>query len=200
MSDKDVKELRKEIYLLMHNIREMLEFTQDGFLKNRLSSLNQADDLSREIRVKAETLTAAIAKSASTDDQARSLLTISFHLDELRTSIGRIVENSRVRIREGLLFSDKAISEASSLFVKTDGILKNTADSAVTGSPAAVTNALEESESLERMTSAFATAHEQRLITGECQPRASSIYLSILYAFEDLRAHLKNAARKLPVR
>jgi Na+/phosphate symporter len=197
MVDQDLKELRKEIYLAMHKVREMLEFTQEGFLKNRLSALNQADDLSGEIRAKAEALTAAIAKSASTNDKARSLLVISFHVEELRTSISRIAENSRIRIREGLLFTDKAISEAGALFAKTNEMLKNTAESAVTGSQTTVMNTLAESESLEHMTSAFATAHEQRLITGECQQRASTIYLSILYAFEDLRVHLKNAARKL---
>jgi hypothetical protein len=54
-----------------------------------------------------------------------------------------------------------------------------------------------ESDQLGRITHEFATAREVRLVTGECPPQSSSAYLSILYAFQDMGAHIKNAVLKL---
>jgi hypothetical protein len=34
-------------------------------------------------------------------------------------------------------------------------------------------------------------------VTGECSPKSSSTYLCILYAFEDMGAHIKDATKRL---
>jgi hypothetical protein len=47
------------------------------------------------------------------------------------------------------------------------------------------------------MSNEFATAHEDRLVAGECSPKSSSNYLCILYAFEDMASHTKDALNKL---
>jgi hypothetical protein len=48
-----------------------------------------------------------------------------------------------------------------------------------------------------RMANDFATAHEERLVTGECSPKSSSTYLCILYAFDDMGAYLKESVKRL---
>jgi len=47
------------------------------------------------------------------------------------------------------------------------------------------------------MSEDFATAHEDRLVTGECSPKSSSTYLNILYAFEEMGSNIKNVVTKL---
>ncbi len=197
MPEQTVKDLKKEIYLIMHKSLEMLELTEDGFTKNKISSLDQADELAKEIQVKEDALTASLAKMASENSEARSLLTVPSHVEKIATSIKRITQNSRERIRDGMLFSDKAILETGKLFTKTKEVLKKAGEAAVTGSKATVDNAIAASDAIERMANDFATAHEERLVTGECSPRSSSTYLCILYAFEDMGAHIKDATRRL---
>ncbi len=197
MSEPTVKDLKKDIYLIMHKAQEMLELTEDGFAKNRLSALDEADEISKEINAREDMLTAALAKMASKNSEARTLLTVPSHIEKIATSIKRITENSRSRIKEGMLFSDKAILETGKLFTKTKEVLKKAGEAAVTGAKGAVDGALADSEMVERMANEFATSHEERLVTGECSPKSSSTYLCILYAFEDMGAHIRDATRQL---
>jgi len=197
MPEQTIKDVKKEIYLIMHKALEMVELTEDGFTKNKLSALDRADELSKEIHEKEDHLTATLAKLASSNAEARSLLTVPSHIEKIATSIKRITENSRSRIKEGMLFSDKAILETGKLFTKTKEILKKAGEAAVTGSKATIENTLAESDTIERMANDYATAHEERLVTGECSPKSSSTYLCILYAFEDMGAHIKDATKRL---
>ena len=197
MSEQTIKDLKKEIYMLMHKAQEMLELAQDGFTKNKLASLDQADELAKEIHAREDVLTATLAKLASTNSEARMLLAVPSHIEKIASSIKRITESSRVRIKEGMLFSDKAVNETGKLFAWTRDVLKKSAESAVTGAQAAVETAIADADAMERMANNFATAHEDRLVTGECSPKSSSTYLCILYAFEDMGAHIKNAVKRL---
>ncbi|OGW37590.1 MAG: hypothetical protein A2010_11225 [Nitrospirae bacterium GWD2_57_9] len=197
MSEQTMKDVKKEIYLIMHKALEMVELTEDGFTKNKLSSLDQADELSREIHTKEDALTAALSKLASTNSEARAILAVPSHIEKVATCIKRITENSRARIKEGMLFSDKAILETGKLFTKTKEVLKKAGEAAVTGSKTTIQTVVTESDTIERMANEFATAHEDRLVTGECSPKASSTYLCILYAFEDMGAHTKDAIKRL---
>ncbi len=197
MQDPTVKDLKKDIYLIMHKAQEMLELTEDGFAKNKLSALDEADEISKEIHAKEDHLTAALAQMASKNSEARTLLAVPSHIEKIATSIKRITENSRNRIKEGMLFSDKAILETGKLFTKTKEVLKKAGEAAVTGAQATVNATLADSEAVERMANEFATSHEERLVTGECSPKSSSTYLCILYAFEDMGAHIKDAVKRL---
>jgi phosphate:Na+ symporter len=197
MAEQTVKDLKKEIYLIMHKAQSMLELTEDGFMKNKMASLDQAEELAKEIHTKEDSLTATLAKMAATNNEARSMLSVPANIEKIATSIKRIGENSRERIKEGILFSDKAIFETGKLFTKTKDILKKAGEAAVTGASATIDTVLSETDSLERMANDYATAHEERLVTGECSPKSSSNYLCILYAFDDMGDHIKNAVKKL---
>ena len=197
MAEQTVKDLKKEIYLLIHKAQSMLELSEDGFMKSKISALDEADELAKEIHAKEDVLTGTLAKIAAANSEARQILSVPANVEKIATSIKRISDNSRERIKEGLLFSDKAIVETGKLFSKTKEILKKASEAAVTNAPATVENVLNETTTLERMANDFATAHEERLVTGECSPKASSNYLCILYAFDDMGAYIKNAVKKL---
>ena len=197
MPEQTVKDLKKELYLVMHKAEEMLELTEDGFIRNKLASLDQADELNKEIQSREDALTSMLAKMASQNNEARAVLSVPSHVEKIATSIKRITESSRIRIKEGMLFSDKAILETGQLFTKAKEVLKKASDAVVTGAPATIESVLKESDILDTMANNFATAHEERLVTGECSPKSSSTYLCILYAFDDMGAHLKEAVKRL---
>ena len=75
--------------------------------------------------------------------------------------------------------------------------VKEVGEAVVTGSAAGADKVKSESDAMITMANKFATTHEDRLVAGECSPKASSNYLCILYAFEDMAAHTKDAVNKL---
>jgi Na+/phosphate symporter len=200
MVEQTVKEIKKELYLLMHKMLEMLDLAEDGFTKHKLSTLTEADELAKEIHAKEDSLIAALAEIAATDNEARALLAIPSLIANTTISISRITEGCRTRTKDGLLFSDKAISEAKKLFSTAKNILKHAGESTVTAAKASIDTTLMESDALMRMANEFATAHEERLVAGICKVSCSSTYLRMLYAFEDIGAHMKDVVQRLSVK
>lgn len=200
MATQTVKESKKDIYLMIHKTDEMLKLIEDAFTKNTIKPLDQATEIAREIHLKEDELTAVLAKLASSDPAARAVLSVPPLVEKAATSMERIIENIRNKIREGLLFSDKAMLETSQMIAKTSDLLKKAGEAFVTASPATINAVLEAGDAVIRLSNDFATAHEDRLVTGECSPKASSTYLCILYAFEDIASFTKDAIRKVAAR
>ncbi len=200
MPEQTIKDIKKEIFLIMHKAQEMLELVEDGFTKSKLASLDKAEELALEIHKREDALTSALAKMAASNAEARAILGVPAQIEKIATAIKRILDNSRIRIKEGQLFSDKAINETGKLFTKMKDVLKKAGEAAVTGAKAVVATVIADSNTIERMTSEFATAHEDRLASGECVPKASSTYLCLLYAFEEIAAHVKEATAKMAVK
>lgn len=195
MSEPTVKDLKKDMYLIMHKAQEMLELTEDAFMKSKIASIEKADELAKEIYAKEDALTAALAKLAAANPEARTMLSAPAHIEKIATSIKRITENIATRIKEGLLFSDKAIQESGTMFAKSKEVLKKAGEAAVTGTNAEAIR--KDADAIIKMADDYATAHEERLVTGECSPKASSTYLCMLYAFEDLASHTKDVVKKM---
>jgi len=197
MPDNAMKDIRKDLYLLMHKAEQMLELTEDAFMKNKIGSLDQAESLAHEIRSQEDALTEKLAKLAPSDSSARAILSVPVHIEKISVSIERVVSNVRVKIKEGLLFSDKAIQETGRLLLKGKELLKKAGESVVTASPESMETVRVFSDAMIRMSNEFATSHEDRLVAGECSPKVSSNYLCMLYAFEDMASHAKDAVNKL---
>jgi len=191
MSDPTMKEIKKEIYLLVHKTEQMLELIEDAFIKSKAASLDQAESVAKEIRGQEDLLTEKLAKLAATGGEARAILSVPVHIEKIAVSIERIANNLRVKIKEGLLFSDKAIQETGKLLANGKELLKKAGQSVVSGSSESVETVKIDSDTMIRMSNDFATSHEDRLVAGECSPKASSNYLCILYAFEDIASHTK---------
>ena len=183
MPELTVKEIKKDIYLMLHKSLEMLELTSEAFMKNTLSKLNEAMDISAEIHSKEDALTASLAKLSSTHDDARTILSVPVSVEKIANAIEQIVGHTRQKIKENMLFSDKAVQDFKLLFTKTGAVLKKTADAVATGSHAAVEAVTKDSDTIVHMAMDFATAHENRLTSGEASPKSSSICLSILNIF-----------------
>jgi Na+/phosphate symporter len=197
MSDQALKDIKKDIYLILHKTEQMLELTEDAFMKNRKHSLDQAAEIAAEVKAKEDALTERLARLAGSDPQARAMLSVPVHIEKIAVSIERMMDNIRTKIRDGLLFSDRAILETGKMLAKGKEVLKKAGEAMVTGSSASADAVRTESDAMSAMASQYATAHEDRLVAGECSPKSSSTYLCMLYAFEDIASHAKDALRKL---
>lgn len=197
MTDQPLKDIKKDIYLMMKKAEQMLELSGDAFVKNRTAALDQADELAAEIRAKEDHLTEALAKLAASSSEARSILAVPSHMEKIANSLKRLNDAIRTKIKDSLLFSDRATSETGTLFVKTREVLKRAGEAAVSGSGPQSGTVAKEADEIIRMSEGFATSHENRLVAGECSPKSSSTYLCMLYSIEDVAAQTKEAIKKL---
>jgi Na+/phosphate symporter len=197
MSDQALKDLKKDIYLMLHKSLEMIELAEDAFVKNKIVSLDQAEELAQEIEKKEDHLTDALSKISSSSTEARNILTVPSHIEKMAYNLRRLSDGIRTKIKDSLLFSDKAIQETGTLFAKAQDVMKKASDASVTANAALAAAVKNESDDIVRLAEKFATSHENRLVTGECSPKASSTYLCILYSFEDIVSHTKEAIKKL---
>ena len=197
MSDQAVKDLKKDIYLMLHKSLEMLELAEDAFVKNKLAALDEAEDLAKEIQTKEDRLTDALSKISSSNTEARAILGVPAHIEKIAYNLRRLTDGIRTKITDSLLFSDKAIQETGTLFAKAKDVLKKAGDASVTANVAVSEAVMSGADEIVRLADGFATSHEDRLVTGECSPKASSTYLCILYSFEDVVSHTKEVIKKL---
>lgn len=197
MSDQAIKDLKKDIYLMLHKSLEMLELAEDAFAKNKLSALDQAEELAREIQAKEDHLTESLSKISASDAGARAILGVPAHIEKVAFNLRRLTEGIRTKISDSLLFSDKAIQETGTLFGKAKEVLKKAGDASVTGNMALAEAVKTAADEVVKMSERYATSHEDRLVTGECSPKTSSTYLCILYSFEDVVSHTKEVVRKM---
>jgi Na+/phosphate symporter len=108
--------------------------------------------------------------------------------------IGDLMENvlncSRIKSRDGIVFSDKAIEELTQTFKMLTGILRKLRDTILNPSSEILNELLAEEKRLAQMNLDFALAHEERLLAGACAPKASSLYLDILDSVRSACRHL----------
>jgi Na+/phosphate symporter len=193
MSEQALKDIKKDTYLMMHKVEQMLELTEDAFMKNHVHSLDQARELSAEVKAKEDALTEKLAGLATTDPQARLLLPVPMYIEKIALNIERMMESIRTKIKEGLLFSDRAILETGKMLAQGKDIMKKTSELMVTGSAASAEAVRKETDAMVAMATQYASAHEDRLIAGQCSPKSSSIYLCMVYSFEDIASLIKDA-------
>jgi Na+/phosphate symporter len=197
MSDQSLKDLKKDIYLMLHKSLEMLELIEDAFVKNKPAALDQAEELAKEIQAREDRLTEALSKISSANTEARGILGVPAHIEKIAYNLRRLNDGIRTKIKDALLFSDKAIQEASILFTKSKDVLKKAGDASVTSNASLGEAVKKEADEIVRLAERHATSHEDRLVTGECSPKASSTYLCILYSFEDAVSHTKEVVKKM---
>jgi Na+/phosphate symporter len=118
------------------------------------------------------------------------LLVVGDNLDGLSVPIAR-------KIREGVLFSNKAVAQANQLFDQQAGILRSILDVLKTDNDFLKRYVLEEGQKLVQSCNDFATEHEARLIEGVCLPQGAPLFLAMLDRLRTAAQHAVDIARIL---
>jgi Na+/phosphate symporter len=192
-----LKELISEMHDLFPVMAEGMDLLQKGLIYNNLKVIDEAVGVMGVVRDKAESLTEKLLKEQRTEPMAALYVSVPGHIRRLQDSIERIASTLRDKVKDGILFSDRALSELNFLFEKTKDIMANTKDMLLARNTLIADYIKESEESLARAANDFSTRHEERLIEGLCLPRASSVYLGLLDAFKGISWHSKEIAREL---
>jgi Na+/phosphate symporter len=193
---------REKFNPIFAQLLDMVGAARDAFNRHSGTSLEQIktlhEELAQKIRGTEEEL-GILAGKVSGEQRAslmrlQSILThlqmMGDNLAELATPIGR-------KMKEGILFSDKAVSQANQLFDHLTGVLRSILDILKTDNDFLKRYVLEEGQRLTQACNDFATEHEARLIEGVCLPQAAPLFLALLDGMRTMGQRAVNIAEIL---
>ncbi len=177
--------MREKFTPVFVKLGEMLASARDAFNRHSGASLERLKNLGGELTPEVKSVGDYLCNSAekTPENQRAPLLRLQSVLTHLQV-IGSTLEGLAApigrKIKDGILFSDKAVSQANQLFDHLAGILRSILDVLKTDNEFLKRYVQEEGHKLTQATKDFATEHEARLIEGLCLPQAAPIFLALL--------------------
>jgi Na+/phosphate symporter len=193
----DIKEILKSFNELVSYAEDCISSMQVAFIYNKLTPLeNCRIELERIKGEEAEL--EKLSKEIVTDDfDFKPYISVSVHLLKMWGNIDKLSKIIDKKVRENILFSEKAVNETVFLLQRLVEILRPTADIILARNTFLKVYILESQASLVRMAEEYASLHEDRLIKGVCIPAASSLYINMLDNIKSIAWHTKEIATSL---
>jgi Na+/phosphate symporter len=180
----------------------MVGAARDAFNRHSLADLDKFKNLqaaaSQEIGATLKKLEAQMAQAKPEDKTAltvwHNLLT---GLNQVHATLSGLGEPIGKKVKDNILFSEKAVAQTNSLFDSQTGLLRSVFDLVLTGNSYLKKFVQQEGLNTQRECADFATEHETRLIEGLCTPQAAPIFLAILERFTSLGRHENDIVQNL---
>jgi Na+/phosphate symporter len=175
---------------------ECLSLLQLAFISISLEPLKECREKIAEIR-KAETaLAVKITDAAKQDPAMKQYILVPEHILRIAENIDSMAQMTANKIKENILFSERAITEGTFLLQRLKEIIMS-ANDLLFCENTILNSYVEESEAnLVKTCIEYSTLHEERLIEGLCQPISSSIYIAMLDCIRNIAWHAKEIAIK----
>lgn len=197
MKEKSLKELVGTLYDMNQSAGECIYLLQNALIYNSSKSLDECEARIKEMAKNEKTLTPEFVERAKGNPDLRVYVSIPGHLERIGNFIENITRCTRVKIRKGISFSDRAVSEITFLMERLQEVLKNVGD-IILARNAIIREYVKESVTeIGRSADGFAITHEERLMYELCTPEASPLFLDILDAIKVIAWHAKEIAEKL---
>ena len=193
----DLKDVLDRIGGMCFKAESILNLCLDGFMKHEVNLLDEAGKVSLTIRDEGNELRKLLSGKATESDAdkelIKSLLSIVGSIEMAVAGLDSVLQQVRVKVSEGILFSDKAVSEIRHLFRETLDILKTAGDTLVTKNEVLMKYVINKYKNLDGIVEDYSQEHEERLIKGLCQAQASQVYLNIMDSIMTVVWHVKQA-------
>ncbi len=193
-SKTDIKNKLTELYEITNDTVEFISALQTAFIYNTSIPLEEYRTKAEAIRKETGPLSAVIKEAASDAEGMKPYIAVPEHLANVWKNLDKLCGLIDKKIRENVLFSDKAVNETIYLLQRLVEVLRPTADIILARNTFLSKYIQESQASIESMADEYATLHENRLITGECLPVSSSIYVGMLEAIKSIAWHTKEIA------
>ncbi|MCK5512259.1 MAG: hypothetical protein KAI96_05595 [Thermodesulfovibrionia bacterium] len=194
---EDIKDILKSLNEVVSYAEDCMSSMQVAFINNISLPLEDCKIDTEVIKREEAELKKLITETAVHDLDLKPYISVSVHLLKMWENIDKLSNLIDKKIRENILFSDKAVNETIFLLQRLIEILRPTADIILARNTFLRMYILESQASVEKMATGYATLHEDRLIVGECVPVASSLYIKMLDAIKNIAWHTKEIAIKL---
>lgn len=197
MKTSETKEYISRTYDTGNDLVGALSLLYNGFIYNKSSFIDQAGEIISRVREAEKDLTEDLFSVSQSDDLARLFSPVPAHMERIASNLEHIARAITAKIKDNVLFSDKAVLELNFLFQRTKEIL-NTTNDLILARNIFLAGYIKESESeIETTADKFTTLHEERLIEGICLPKSSSLYILMIDSIKRIAWNAKGIAEKL---
>ncbi len=180
---RDLSELTTSIQGIMDNIFK-------AFVGHKKSLLGSVQETAGMIDTKIKSTTAAVLSGQGEAD-CMATLELLKGLERIKYSALKMSDGVAAKIKDQVLFSDKAVAELKDTFAVVSECLEHITDLVVTGNPVLADHLISRGRIYGTILSEYAGEHEDRLIKGICLPKSSIIYLTMLDALKDILFNVK---------
>ncbi|MFC1855784.1 hypothetical protein ACFL2A_04520 [Thermodesulfobacteriota bacterium] len=196
--ESKLRAIEESIYELSHKASEALQLTAEGFNLHSKKHLKDAEKLAHEVHAGHVVLTDELLNELENHKeellQIKKLIPIPGHLERVGDCCESIIVVTYTKIKEGTLFSDRAVSEINEIFNNTIELIKSAGDVVLTKNKLLTKHIISETENINNKADDCATMHEERLILGVCNSKSGSMFLDILDSLQNIALHLKKIA------
>ncbi len=180
----------------------MMGAARDAFNRHSRTSLQELQNLAGSVAqdfsaISTQLRTLITRKPEAERSGLTRLLSILSPLEVIGQNLGGLTQPIEKKIKDGVLFSDKAVTQVNYLFDQHAGMVRSILDIVKTDNGFLKKFVLQESRKLVQACTDFATEHEDRLIEGLCLPQAAPIFLAVLDRFRTIGEHEMEAANLL---
>lgn len=197
----DLKGVLERIRDMCFKIESILSLCMDGFMKHKVQLVDEANKVSQAIHEEENELISLLsnkaAKSKMDGELIKSLMAVVGHLEMATNGLDGIMQHVKIKVNEGVLFSDKGVSEISHIFRETLDVVKTAGDAIMTKNEVLKKYVIDKYASIAQAVDAYSEEHEDRLIKGVCQPKSSSLYLNIVDSLVKVVWDMKQAVERL---
>lgn len=197
---KDFKdaEVLNNIEKIFSCANEVLNDTYNGYIKKEENALTSAEENNREIITLTNELYKQIKESEKLDVESYSLLySLIGHFQKLKFDHDKLINSTFLKNKNLILFTDTAAVDIEDLFQGTRSIYNYLNEFMITKNPVLFRQIFRESTKYELVSKRFVIEHEERLLQGICSIKASTVYIQMLDAFEDILWHLHFIAEEM---
>jgi len=195
------QEIREKMVLFSQSLMGILQLAFEGFQKPTEKFIEEAEEFEDKIYEYSSELTSfIISKSPSSEKEkewVKPYLSIASSLGRLTHNIQGILDRSRGKYENHILFSDQAVKEVNDVFQEAMRLLKNLPDLFTTESKSLAQQIGEEGRSMFKIADGYSEDHEERLINGICVPKHSPLYLSIIESLKGVMVHTMAVSGKI---
>ncbi len=196
---EEMKKLLEEMYDMGRSAENCISLLQTALIYNSFTPLKDCALSVDAIKTAEPELTNKITALAKDVVEIKPYISVPVHLLRIAEGIEKIAEQIEKKIKDNVLFSDKAMTEITFLLQRLSDIVMPTTD-IILARNIILRRYVQESEAgIIQKATEYATFHEERLIEGLCLPIASSIYINMLDAVKTIAWHSKEIATKLGV-
>jgi Na+/phosphate symporter len=169
----------------------MIGAARDAFNRHSRTGLDQFKNLQtaliQEIDAAVKKLTGYIAQASPADKTKYTAWhDLLVHLHQLVDTMAGLADPIQKKMKDAVLFSEKAVAQTNGLFDSQAGLLRSILDIIQTDNDYLKKFVREEGLKIQRDCVDFATEHESRLIEGLCTPQAAPLFLAILEKFRQM--------------
>jgi Na+/phosphate symporter len=190
--------LEEGLLVMVTKLMEMTQLVSKNLILCDPEKISRCKTLGEEVHQEEKELTNAIVCNPDkTEKVLKTVILFPGKLERSGDHLESILNCAYIKDRDGIAFSERATSELTLLFDTLADNLKGFRDLLSTLNPSLLDILINQQKKIIQMTIDYADAHEDRLLKGDCVPRASSIFLDILESVRDIAQNVNEMTESL---